>query len=65
MGAIIGQLSITMPDGIVLTDRTDVGLAQQWAQQVHGADAWNAMTFGEQSRETADALRALRESAGE
>lgn len=65
MGALIGNLSITMADGTELRDRTDVGLAGKWAEHVHGAEKWSAMTFGERSRETAEALRELRRSAGE
>lgn len=61
--AIIGELSIEMSDGTVLTDRTDIGLAGQWAAHEYGPEKWAALTFGEKSRATAEALFALREAA--
>lgn len=63
MNAIIGDLSITMDDGTVLKDRTYVGLAGQWAKFMVG-DEWDSLTFGQQSRHTADALAELRRSFG-
>lgn len=63
MSAIIGELSLTLPDGTTLTDRTDVGLARQWAEHEHGTE-WAALTFGQQTAQTAAALQALRAAAG-
>ena len=60
--SLIGDLSITMEDGTVLTARTDVALAEKWAAFVYG-ERWSTMTFGERTRETSDALRELRRAA--
>jgi len=61
--AIIGDLSLTMEDGTVLRDRTDVGLAGQWAKATIGAEVWEALPFGERVKQTAEALRELRRAA--
>lgn len=58
--AITGELSLTLADGTTITDRTDVGLARQWAEHEHGPEAWAALSFTQQSIETAAALDALR-----
>lgn len=55
-----GELSITLADGTELHDRTDVGLARQWAEHEHGPEAWAALSFTAQSVETAAALDGLR-----
>lgn len=60
MTAIIGDLSITLTDGTTLTDRTDVGLARQWAEHEHGPQGWANLTLLRRNTETALALRALR-----
>ncbi len=60
--AVIGDLSIQMGDGTVLRSHTDVDLAGQWAEYVHG-NVWDRLTSGQQSRATAEALRELRRSA--
>jgi hypothetical protein len=61
--ALIGDLSITMEDGTVLRDRTDVALAGKWAEHVIGTEAWKALTFRERTAHTAEALRELRRAA--
>ena len=63
MAAIVGDLSITVGEGTVLTGRTDVALAAQWAEFEHGPEAWAALTFGQRTAETAAALAALRAAA--
>lgn len=60
MSAIIGDLSITLEDGAVLRSRTDIGLAGQWAEHVIGVEEWKALSFGERTTHTAEALRELR-----
>lgn len=60
MAAIIGDLSITLGDGTTLTATTDVGLARAWAEHEHGTELWRALRLGEQAREIAAALEALR-----
>lgn len=60
--AIIGELSIDLGDGVTLTAGTDVALARKWAAYLHGDNQWRAMSFGQQSVETGNALRALREA---
>ncbi len=62
--AVIGDLSIQMSDGTVLRSHTDVGLAEQWAQYVHG-NVWERLTSGQQSQATAEALRELRRTTAE
>lgn len=61
--ALVGDLSITAADGTVLTDRTDVGLARQWAAHEYGPAEWDAMTWIEQNREVGAALAGLRTAA--
>ncbi len=61
--AVIGDLSIQMSDGTVLRSHTDVGLAGQWAEYVHG-NIWDRLTSGQQSQATAEALHEFRRSAG-
>lgn len=65
MAAIVGDLSITVGEGTVLTDRTDVGLAAQWAEFEHGREAWAALTCAQRTAETAAALNALRSAYGQ
>ena len=60
---LIGDLSITMEDGTVLRDRTDVGLAEKWAEATVGAEVWKALRYGERVKHTAEALRELRRAA--
>lgn len=60
MTAHTGDLSLTLADGTELHDRTDVGLARQWAEHEHGPEAWAALSFTGQSIETAAALDGLR-----
>jgi len=65
MSAIIGDLSIEMEDGTVLTSNTDLGLAWKWAEHVYG-DKWaTMMPLREQWPAVAEALEELRRSAGQ
>lgn len=59
MSAVTGDLTMTLPDGTVLTDQTDVGLARQWAEHEHGP-AWVNLSFADRTAETASALAELR-----
>ena len=61
MAAITGDLSITLGDGTVLTDSTDLGLAWKWAEAMHGED-WATMPYGTRVAEAGEALTALREA---
>ena len=63
--AMTGALSMTLEDGTVLTARTDVRLAEQWAEHQHGPTAWAALTFGDRIREVSAALTALRAAAAD
>lgn len=60
--AIVGELSLNLGDGVTLSAATDVALARRWAAYLHGRNQWQCMSFGQQSTETANALRALREA---
>lgn len=48
--AVTGALSMTLDDGSTLTARTDVRLAEQWAEHQHGPVARAALTFGQRTR---------------
>ncbi len=52
--AVVGDLSIRMVDGTVLRSHTDVGLAEQWAEYVHG-NVWERLSHGQQCEATAEA----------
>jgi hypothetical protein len=45
--------------GAVLRSRTDVGLAVQWAEYVHG-NVWERLSHGQRCEATAEALAELR-----
>lgn len=64
--AITGELSATLPDGTVLTDSTDLGLAWQVAEHMAGDD-WKTMPLRVQHADVADFLAMFREAhaAGE
>jgi hypothetical protein len=57
--AIVGELSIELEDGRILTDRTDLGLAWKWAEAEHG-ELWPKLRAAEQRAAVSDALAALR-----
>jgi len=59
--AIIGNLSIEVERGTVLTAPSDLQLAWKWAEHVHGAD-WEHMTHGTKCNSVAQALASLREA---
>jgi len=48
-----------MVDGTVLRSHTDVGLAEQWAEYVHGS-VWERLSHGQRCEATAEALAELR-----
>jgi hypothetical protein len=64
--AIVGELSIIAGDGTELTDRTDIGLAWQWAKVEVDArlaefpGGWEVLTYGQQCEHVSGALAALR-----
>ena len=58
--AITGQLSLILDSGETLTATSDVRLARQWAEHVHGAE-WATMTYIDQNRSIAAALHNIRE----
>lgn len=59
VGPILGELSLTVEDGTVLTARTDVALATQWAEHTLGT-GWDSLTYGQQMAHVSDALAELR-----
>lgn len=61
--AIIGQLTITIEEGVTLSADNDLRLAWLWAEHAHG-EAWQALRYVEQCQEVAAALTALREAFG-
>ena len=64
--ALIGDLSIVLPDGTALHASTDLALAEQWASATvtskHGSGGWEALTAGQRYGHIADALSELRGS---
>lgn len=60
---ITGQLSLVLENGETLTASSDVSLARQWAEHVHG-EAWESLTFSEQTEQVAAALASLRGAYG-
>lgn len=58
--AVTGALSMQMTDGTVLNADTDISLARQWAEHLHGPTVWAAMTMGQQAATIADALAEIR-----
>ena len=58
---ILGDLSIELENGTVLTDRTDLGLARKWAEYENGPE-WDGLTFVEQNVKISIALDALRKA---
>jgi hypothetical protein len=61
---ILGDLSLTTEDGTVLSARTDVGLAQQWAEHTLGS-AWTSLTYSQQTAHVSEALAELRRTHAE
>jgi hypothetical protein len=57
---VIGDLNLQLEDGTILTAGTDVALARQWAEHLHGPEGWKQLTATQQAATVADALRELR-----
>lgn len=62
MNISTGQLELEVEPGVILRDRTDVGLARQWARHACGT-RWEQLTHPEQDVHIAEALRELRRAA--
>lgn len=58
---IMGDLSLTVENGITLTAGTDVGLAELWARHTL-AEAWDGLTYREQVGHISEALAELRQA---
>lgn len=62
MTAVTGRLELEVEPGVTLSDRTDIGLAGQWARHACGS-RWDELTTTEQHVYIAEALRELRRVA--
>lgn len=56
--AALHAMTLTVEDGVRLTGRTDLQLAEAWAR--HYRPDWQRLTWYEQSVEILAALRAIR-----
>lgn len=55
-----GDLELELEDGTVLRAGTDVVLARQWTEHLHGPRVWAAMTAAQRSAAITEALTELR-----
>lgn len=57
---VIGDLTMHLPDGTTLSAGSDLALARQWAEQVHGPAVWDQLTPAQRTATVAEALAELR-----